>query len=245
MTAHSPSSRHATDPHGATGPYGVGDPLDALLPGPRESARAASLDEALFGSFDDVGPSARPHPSARPGSADVEAKDVIVAPPETRTFLLFDASRDPTIPVCLEGFGEEALCLFNGRARNDLGDVGPWLVRPQRHGGTWSWFVEEGWGRDWAIAIRSALPPAKLKLRLKLFLRVQDEGGTEYFFKFYRPRHLLDYVPAFDGAQRAAFFSGIDSFHCEVPGQPDRLATLRVDAAGDLVRTELDLVPPA
>ena len=145
------------------------------------------------------------------------------AQPDLRCYLLLDAAASSDIPVCLAGFGADARCLFDGSTRDDLEDVAPWLVETRRHQPVAAWYAGEGHGQNWGIIIHSTLEPARLKTRLKRFLRVEDEAGEELFFKFYRPRNLNAILPDFDDDQRASFFHGIDAILAEDRGNPDGL----------------------
>ncbi len=184
------------------------------------------------------------------GDAKAEAREAGLAEalftpcendPELRCYLLLDAAASSDIPVCLAGFDAPARCLFDGQTRDELEDVAPWLVQISRHQAVTSWYAEEGHGRDWGIVIHSRLELARLKTRLKRFLRVQDESGQELFFKFYRPRNLNAILPEFEPDQRASFFSGIEAILAEDRGNPDLLHRhlpdgSRAPEAVDLVR---------
>lgn len=143
--------------------------------------------------------------------------------PELRCYLLLDAAASSDIPICLAGFGASARCLFDGKTRDELEDVAPWLVEIRRHQAVISWYTEEGYGNNWGIFIHSRLELARLKSKLKHFLRVQNEGGEDLFFKFYRPRNLNAILPEFEPEQRASFFSGIEAILAEDRCNPDLL----------------------
>ena len=175
------------DPTGLP-PDGIAPEMPAILaPDPEAEAREAALDRILF--------------------AD--------APEGCATYLLIDAAADPLIATTLEAFPEPARCLFDGQAFEELREVGPWLVQLQRHGRAWAWFLAEGWGRNWGVLLHSPLPLPKLKTRLKAPLRVEDGEGNKYFFKYYRPRHLNEYLPTFGDAQRDRFMHGIQAWIAE------------------------------
>ncbi|WP_308917992.1 DUF4123 domain-containing protein [Jannaschia sp. LMIT008] len=194
---------------------------DTLLPDPRAEAIELALDALAF----EAGP--------LPASPGEGVPDL---------YLLLDAAADPEIATMLDAFDDPARCLFDGQTLDDLRDVGPWLCQPLRHGAAWDWFVEEGWGRNWGVLIRSRLPMAKVKTRMKAFLRVTDEAGEAFFFKFFRPRNLLDYVPGFEDGQRAGFFRGIDAYVAEDPADPGRAVALSLDGDGRLHRQAHDLI---
>lgn len=161
---------------------------------------------------------------------------------QMQAYLLLDASANPDIPVILEGFGEPARCLFDGQAFDDLGDVAPWLAEPRRHGGLWDWFFEEAWGQNSGIILLSELPLAKLKTHLKKFLRVEDEEGEVFFFKFYRPEHFNTYIPVLDPPQRASIARGIARVLTEQVNDPKTLIDHVIETGGGHKAKAVDLV---
>ncbi|MFP7675606.1 DUF4123 domain-containing protein [Marivita sp. S0852] len=161
---------------------------------------------------------------------------------DVRPYLLIDAAADPSIHIHLDAFPEAARCLFDGETGEQLSDVGPWLAKPERHGDLWEWFLDECWGRNSAVIVRTSLPMARLKQHLKKFLRVQRDDGHVMFFKFYRPAHLRSYMPAFDDDQRIAFMKGIDAWFAETEEGAERLV---LDAEGHLRGDVQNFVKPA
>ena len=89
--------------------------------------------------------------------------------------------------------------------------------------------------------ILSRLPMAKLKSHFKKSIKVEDEDGEIYFFKFYRPEHLQTYLPVFDEDQRGKFLRGIEGIMIEAD---DGAAALvhRVGKDGALDSVSVDLV---
>ena len=207
------------------------DALDlpaSIAPPPEVEALALALEQVTFESLE-------ADAAARAEAGDTET-------PPLRAFLLLDASRSPDIPVLAEAFAEEARCLFDGQAFDDLGDVGPWLIELRRHGNAFDWFVEDGWGNDWGIVIQTRLTLARLKVHLKKFIRVEDEAGEVYFFKFYRPRHLNTYLPLFDADQLARFMGPIRAIHAEREGDATILLRHRLEEDGALSTAPADLI---
>lgn len=199
-----------------------------LTPDPDDEARALALDALIFG----------------PVEADARARAEVSdnETPPLRAYLLLDASASPDIAICLEGFSDPARCLFDGQPREDLAEVAPWLAQPSRHGAVWDWFIDEGWGNNWGIILHSRLEPARLKTRLKAWLRVTDEAGAVFFFKYYRPSHLNDYLPVLDNRQRESFFRGIEAFFAEDARDANVLVRLGLDDDGALIRAPHDLL---
>ncbi len=123
-----------------------------------------------------------------------------------------------------------------------MAEVAPWLVELARHSDAWDWFVEDGYGHDWGILLHSRLELPRLKTHLKKFLRIEDEDGERYFFKYYRPEHFNRYVPRFDDVQRAAFWRGIEATHAESKDDPAMLLRHGLDARGEHASQRMDLV---
>jgi Domain of unknown function (DUF4123) len=162
-------------------------------------------------------------------------------PPPLRAYALIDASQRPDIAICLEAFNSPARCLFDGDVGEDLGEVAPWLVELTRFDDAWDWFVEDGYGKNWGILIHSRLELARLKTQLKRFLRITDDKGETFFFKYYRPKHLNAYLPVFDDVQMASFMKGIESIFAENDKDSNILAQYRLKPQGGLAVVKHDL----
>lgn len=130
-------------------------------------------------------------------------------------YALVDGACDPSIHIYAQAFPEIARCLYDGEVGEDLVEVAPWLIELREHGPALDWLVREGLDQDWGIYIQSKLPMPRLKARLKRILRVRDDGGKNYLFKYYRPRHLNNYLPAMSSEQLELMFSGVDAFLAE------------------------------
>lgn len=155
-------------------------------------------------------------------------------PPPLRAYALIDASQSPDIAICLEAFNAPARCLFDADVGEDLAEVAPWLVELTRFDDAWDWFVENGYGKNWGILIHSRLELARLKTQLKRFLKITDEKGDSFFFKYYRPMHLNAYLPVFDGMQMASFMKGIEAIFAESDKDANKLLQYQVTPQGGL-----------
>lgn len=162
-------------------------------------------------------------------------------PPPLRAYALIDASQSPDIAVLLEAFDSPARCLFDGDAGEDLGDVAPWLVELTRLDDAWDWFVEDGYGRNWGILLHSRLEIARFKTQLKRFLKITDDKGDSFFFKYYRPKHLNAYLPVFDAVQIASFMKDIETIFCEGDKDSNTLLQYRLKPQGGLASMTHDL----
>ncbi len=162
-------------------------------------------------------------------------------PPPLRAYALIDAAQSPDIAVLLEAFDSPARCLFDGEVGEDLGEVAPWVVELTRFDDAWDWFVEEGYGKNWGILIHSRLELPRLKTQLKRFLKITDEKGESFFFKYYRPKHLNAFLPVFDDVQMASFMKGIETVFAESDKDENKLHQYRLKPQGGLATLTHDL----
>ncbi|MEJ6404134.1 DUF4123 domain-containing protein [Yoonia sp. 2307UL14-13] len=205
-------------------------PLDlppSISPPPEQEALELGIEAAVFDPLD------------ADAAALEEAGDTETLP--LKAYLMLDASVDPDIPVCIEAFNSPSRCLFDGDAFDQLAEVGPWLVEVKRYDDAWDWFVEDGLGNDWGIIIHTRLPLMRLKVQMKKFIKIEDEEGETYFFKFYRPEHFNTYIPAFDDDQIARFSRGVEAFFAETVDPAHHLTHHKV-VDGKFQSENIDLV---
>ena len=162
-------------------------------------------------------------------------------PAPLRAYALIDASQNPEIAVLMDAFDSPARCLFDGEEGDDLAGVAPWLVELTRFDDAWDWFVTEGYGRNWGILIHSRLEMSKLKTQLKRFLKITDDQGKTFYFKYYRPKHLNAYLPVFDPVQMESFMRGIELLFAEDDKDANKLVQYRRAPDGKLKALVHDL----
>jgi hypothetical protein len=112
------------------------------------------------------------------------------------TYAILDAAKGAGLPVMLADSGLAHRCLFKGEALEDLGDVGPWLVRlEETHDFTRRLFTKgdapwQMWDKEPGIYVRSAATLDELWRHFRKFTRVQDEVGKWYYFRFWEQKFL-------------------------------------------------------
>ena len=202
--------------------------IPAILTGtPDHEALALGLEQIVFGPLED-------------DERQRQAADLKMPP--LRAFALLDASQSADIAICLEGFSDPARCLFDGAAYEDMAEAAPWLVELTRYCDAWDWFVEDGYGQNWGILIHSRLELPRLKTHLKKFLKIEDEDGERYFFKYYRPAHFNRYAPGFDDILRAAFWRGIEAVYAERKTEASLLLRHGLDVHGKYQCQQVDVM---
>jgi hypothetical protein len=156
-------------------------------------------------------------------------------------YLLVDASRSPASQFIIETLTDTALCLFDGQAFEDLSGYAPWLIPlTLEDDGVFSWFMEEGWGKDWGIFLIAGPEPRRVKVGLKRSLRVQTEDNQVLFFKFYRPSVFNTYLPAFEAPQAEYIMRDIAQVWAEDAEDPTLVHRYAI-RAGTLRRADLML----
>ena len=186
------------------------------------------------------------YPSA-PGATMAEAlaaeiRKTCAARSGLQAYLVVDAGRASDIKFIIETLSDDALCLFDGNAFDDLSGVAPWLV-PIGGGSDdmYDWFMQEGHGKDWGILLFAEGAPRKIKTSLKRSLRVQDEDGRALYFKYYRPSVFNAYLPAMEPEQAAYILRDFDQVWAEDPDDPGRMRRYAM-RDGTLRRVDLALV---
>jgi hypothetical protein len=148
----------------------------------------------------------------------------VCADKELHPYLLLDASRSPEIRFVLQTLSDDALCLFDGAAFEDLAEVAPWLVPLSVHNDdVLSWFMDEGYGNDWGLFLLAGHASRRVKTSLKRSIRVSDETGKEMYFKYYRPSVFNTYVPLMEADQASYLLRDIGQVWAEDVDAPNRI----------------------
>lgn len=152
--------------------------------------------------------------------------------PFRRTYAIVDASRQPmVIPAALDAFASSVRCLFSGSALREFGDNAAWVVEIDSTEGTLRWLLEQGFNKRWAIFANSLLEIEPFVRHLKKFTVAEGDGGRTFFFRFYDPHVLRQYLPAFDERQVRLFFREIEDVFFEDTSGRHRL--LKYNLADD------------
>ncbi|AUC56075.1 MAG: DUF4123 domain-containing protein [Sagittula sp.] len=161
--------------------------------------------------------------------------------PDQVAYLLVDASKSPATQFIIETMTDDALCLFDGQAFEDLAAYAPWLVPLNGSGRrVFDWFMEEGWNKDWGLFLIAGPEAKKVKTSLKRSLRVKTEDDKELFFKFYRPSVFNTYLPAMEPEQCAYVLRDLSQVWAEDSDNPNLVHRYAI-REGTLRRADLSL----
>ncbi|WP_208349837.1 DUF4123 domain-containing protein [Pseudaestuariivita rosea] len=112
------------------------------------------------------------------------------------TYAILDAAKIANLPDILAGTDLEHRCLFKGKGEEDLGAVGPWIVKlDEDHSLTRSLFTDDPqddmpwvhWAKDPGIYIRATASLTALWQHFRKFTKFTDKTGKSYFFRFWEP----------------------------------------------------------
>lgn len=167
---------------------------------------------------------------------------------EAGLYALVDAATDPFgIPYEVETVSDEATCLFQGRAREEMGDRTAWIVPLVQNDGTdrsraMDWCTDR-WGEGSVCFLISELPLRRLATHLRHFTKVRDSEGTEHFFRFYAPDVMRQYLPVFAPEQARKWSAGIARSLTEDTRDPTKM--LVFERAGERIAMTAQAIEPA
>ena len=102
-------------------------------------------------------------------------------------FAIVDGARDARIYEAVRVTFLLNYCLYAGDLPLVLQKAAPYLVQLERED-RFTWFlIEKGWGYSWTTFVHSNASIKQLRLHLRKFLRVRDEGGRRLIFRYSIP----------------------------------------------------------
>ncbi|WP_224247232.1 DUF4123 domain-containing protein [Hyalangium gracile] len=158
-------------------------------------------------SVEEAGPAALPEGAS-------EALSVLSS--QGNLYAVLDAARSDRILTLLRESVEEHRSLYEGPQGVALAEVAPYLVQLPKGSLLLSSLVQEGWGKAWGVFLTSDAAFNELRRHLRKFLMVELEGSDgRFYFRFYDPRVLAQFLPTCAAQQKADFFGPVTSFTYE------------------------------
>ena len=136
--------------------------------------------------------------------------------PGAKWYAIIDGAQDPRLLSLVQKCSRH-VCLISGELDPALAPALPWLVELLPDENLTAVWKRDGAGRNWGIAMLSALDLQHVKLHLKKFLNARLPDGTVAMFRFYDPRVLRTYFAAATPEEIAPWFRGIERFSVESP----------------------------
>lgn len=131
-------------------------------------------------------------------------------------YAVLDAARTDRILTVVRESVDPYRSLYEGIDGEALEDVAPYLVELLPNSSLLSRLIEEGWGNRWGIFIEYPGTFKDLRRHLRRFLMVADaDTRKKFYFRFYDPVCLREFLPTSTPKQRAEFFGEIRAFCME------------------------------
>jgi len=128
---------------------------------------------------------------------------------------VIDAARDNIIYPKLLECDNKKVSLFIGRQARQLATVAPYLVKLDEEDFFTQWLLDHGWGKSWCIFAESEAPFGELENHFWSFLRVADEDGKTFYFRYYDPRVFRVFLPTCDPEQLETMFGPVRHYYVE------------------------------
>lgn len=130
-------------------------------------------------------------------------------------WLILDAARDPKVFRMLLACHLDYACLYSGALPPELEVAAPYLVQLTYDYRDSRRFLQEAWGNQWGVFLRSDTSLEKLRRHLRRFLVVRDPSGNRLMFRYYDPRVLRVYLPTCNEDELNRVFGPIECFWTE------------------------------
>lgn len=136
-------------------------------------------------------------------------------------YALLDACDEPVVPPWAAAHGERAVCLYDGATADDYWDTAPYLLQLDNE--LYERIRSGLKGRFWGWLFEAPVDLAAAKWHWKRFVRVRDEQGSEFFFRFYDPRVVRTFLGAADISDQELFLGPVRSLLVVGDGAAPRL----------------------
>src|SRR4051812_26331407 len=142
--------------------------------------------------------------------------------PAERLYAVADAARDPQLARAgVEQFDLERFSLFPGNTSRQLATVAPFLVPvpfeskyPFRASGYFDLWADH-LGVSGGILFTSSADVRVVWEHLRDVYLAGDDKGNEFYFRFYDPRVLRNFLPSLTAAEAKQFFGPARRFFVE------------------------------
>lgn len=135
-------------------------------------------------------------------------------------FSILDGVMVPNLPAALTSLEPAHFCLLRGVLPPDLAQVAPYLVSLRQGSPFTKWLLAKGWGGHWGICGGSDGNMIELRKHFRHLFHVSDDSGKSYYFRFYDPYVLRNYLPKCTRNEATQFFGPVQWYLTEdgIPG---------------------------
>lgn len=130
-------------------------------------------------------------------------------------WMIVDAARDRQVFRLLLECHLNYSCLYSGTLPPALEIAAPYLVQLDYDYPDTRRLIQQAWGNNWGVFLRSDTSLEKLRRHLRTFLIVRDPAGQRLVFRYYDPRILRVYLPTCNEEDLRHVFGPIERFWTE------------------------------
>lgn len=142
--------------------------------------------------------------------APLSPDDLGVVADAGRLYALLDACDEPRVPVKAHELGSRSFSLYQDTPDADLWAIGPYLAQVDL--AMLAWIRSSLGDAPWGIFAISPAGLDALGKHFRKFVHVRSPENEDWYFRFYDPRVLANFLPTCSAAQLADFFGPIDRF---------------------------------
>ena len=125
-------------------------------------------------------------------------------------YAILDSYGEPRVLAKVEELGEQAVCLYRGRAFDKYWNIAPYLVKIDEV--LLDWVVEELWDSPWGVFVWASVDLDKVRRHFRKFLLVLSPEGKKLYFRFYDPLVLPTFLMSCNAEEAKHFCSCIECF---------------------------------
>ena len=184
-----------------------------------QSAMRSEVSPIFRKVFEDISPLADEFAETTPRNAPNGLQDTLFeqtdqAVRDLNTYAVVDGAKIVGLQEMLETSGLEHACLFQGKAAQEMRDVGPWLVQLSDENSFTRLLFTEGdatwqmWGTSAYVLLRSNAKLWEMRSHLRRFTKFEDAKGKWLYFRFYDPNVLHSYLAEASHSYATGFFEG-------------------------------------
>jgi hypothetical protein len=144
-----------------------------------------------------------------------DLKDHLFAQRSATVFAILDGAMIPELPAALEAGNEEYFCLYRGRLEPEMAAVAPYLALLHPGAPFTDWVLSNVWGRRRGMFGGSNDGMPELRKHFRRLAMVSDQEGKLYYFRFYDPAVLRNYLSRVTAKEAADLFGPVQWFFVE------------------------------
>jgi pSer/pThr/pTyr-binding forkhead associated (FHA) protein len=149
----------------------------------------------------------------RAGGTESKSEALRALSTQENLYAILDTARSNRILTLLQESVDDHHSLYEGPQGAALAEVAPYLVRLPKGSRLLKSLIQEGWGNSWGVYLTSGAPFKEVRRHFRKFLMVElEDWDGRFYFRFYDPRVLRQFLPTCTAQQKTEVFGPTASF---------------------------------